>query len=84
MNTPRTLARDTEQRLTDGIADALTPFFGEDAAKKMVDERVIERPPRPPEGMVAKLRRLQESTEGQAWLTAHPDASWSDIVSAPL
>ena len=37
-----------------------------------------------PEGAGAKLARLQESIRGQAWLEAHPEASWEDIEQVPL
>ena len=81
---PRTLARDTEQRLTDDIFNALAPHLGEETARRMIEERELERPPPQVEGPVAKLHRLQESIPGRKWLRENPDATWDEIEAVRL
>ena len=81
---PRTLARDTEGRLDDAILDAISPYLGEQTAREMIEEHAITREPPGPEGMVAKLDRMQSCTAGQEWLESHPNASWDEIVAAKI
>ena len=81
---PRTLARDTEQRLTTSLFDAIAAHLGEETARRMIEEREFEYTPPKPEGMVAKLHRMQGSIRGREWLAAHPDATWDDIRRAHL